>query len=160
MALSNPGAVFDIADDLLAAVAAGFAAVPIALPSRQYVHSGQVAFDCEQLVVSVDGLDHSLAGGDPQVSKCAPPRSINLHVWLIRCVPTHGTDDREPPSESQLTVSAETLLTDLWVLAYVIWNNRASWAERCASILLGPTVVVGPEGRFGGSHASLTVDLI
>lgn len=157
------GLVYEVATEILECTAQRLADYGIDVPDRQYVHLGEVALDCcdpGQLVVTVTGLVHAMPGGGEDVVVCAPPRTVTFDVWLNRCVPGPH-DNGDPPTAEELDESAETLLTDLWALAYVIWDGHRDgcWGERCASVLLGPVLPYGPEGGCGGSHASITMNL-
>ena len=157
------GLVYEVATDILECTAARLTAYGIDVPTRQYVHMGEVALDCcdpGQLVVTVSNLTHAMPGAGEEIAVCSPPRSVTFDVWLNRCVPTLD-DNGDPPTAAELDDSAETLLTDLWTLAYVLWDGYKDgcWGGGCASVLFGPITPYGPEGACGGVHASITLNL-
>lgn len=151
----DPSKLYDTATDLLDSVVTRMEDVyddytpAIELPARQYVHAGEVAFDCEQVVVSVpeQGLTHAFPGEAAAILVCSPPRHVALTVTVVRCVPVMS-DNGDPPTPEALDAAARTTLTDLWTLAYVLWAgyDAGDWGGTCASVLLGPVEVVGPEG--------------
>lgn len=153
--------IFQTASDILDCIVEGFAEANVDLPARQYVHQGEVALDCEQLVVTFSGLVHTLPLGGEEVTNCPPPRSAVFDVWLTRCVPGLK-DGGKDPTAAELTDSAEALQTDAWVLANLLFTTHQAgcWGDTCGGVLLGPVLPYGPEGGHGGSHATLTVNLL
>lgn len=159
----DPSAVYDLATDLLDSVVARMnAELDVQLPPRQYVHAGLVAADCEQVVVAVPepGLAHSFpgftasSGAGADVLVCSPPRHVTLEVWVWRCVPV-TQDNGDSPTTTDLDAAAQVTLADLWTLAYILWLYRDDWKGVCASLLLGPVEVVGPEGGYTAVKATV-----
>lgn len=148
--------IYDIAADLLAALALRLTDPP----ARQYVHAGEPALDCEQLVITVPeaGLQHSFPDQSAKVEFCSPPRHVNLQVWVTRCVPTLQ-DVGDPPTVADLDTSAQVVLGDLWTLAYELWDSYrdGDWGQTCATLLLGPVAVIGPEGGYTSVRADLAL---
>lgn len=158
----DPSKIYDTAADLLDSVVTRMTDVyddyepAVELPDRQYVHAGEVAFDCEQVVVSGMNLTHAFPGEAGAILVCSPPRHVQLDVWIVRCVPTlSGNGD--PPTAAALDASAQIVLKDLWVLAYVLWDGYKAkdWGGDCAAVLLGPVGIVGPEGTHVAVHAQV-----
>lgn len=158
----DPSKIYDLAADLLASVIDRVTDVyddytpAIELPERRYVHAGEVAWDCEQVVVSGGPLTHAFPGEAGEQLVCSPPRHVQLDVWIVRCVPTMG-DNGDPPTTEALDDAARITLTDQWVLSYVLWAYRDDWKGTCASLLLGPVEIVGPEGTYSAVHAPVFV---
>lgn len=158
----DPSKIYDIASDLLDSVVARVEDVfddytpAIVLPARRYVHAGDVAFDCEQVVVTVPeaGLTHAFPGEAAAILVCSPPRHVALEVWVVRCVPTLK-DNGDPPSTVELDAAAYLTLVDMWSLAYVLWAFRDDWSGPCASLLFGPVEIIGPEGAFSAVKATV-----
>lgn len=155
----DPTKLYDTASDLLDSVVARMGTVPITLPVRQYVHAGLIAYDCEQVVVTVPetGVTHSFPGqaaSDNQI--CSPPRHTVLEVHVVRCVPV-PSDNGDPPTVTALDASAQEVLQDLWSLAYVIWEGyrEGDWGSTCSTVSLGPVQVNGPEGGHVGVVATV-----
>lgn len=158
----NKTLLYDTAADVLDSVATRLAAQGITVPTRQYVHAGEVAFDCcDQLVVTVVQLDHAMPGEQATILQCAPPRHANIDVWLTRCVPV-SKDNGDPPTAAELEASAAEVLTDMWSLAYVLWEGYQAhdWGGTCSSVILNAIEAVGPEGGCGGSHAAIDLLII
>lgn len=145
----DPTTVYDIASDLLTSVASRLEDAGLIVPARRYVHAGEIAWDCEQLVVSGGLLSHAFPGEAAKVEFCSPPRHVRFEVSLARCVPSL-TDDGGPPPVDDLDAAASSTLADLWSLSYVLWAGyrAGEWASPCHTLLLGPVAVVGPDGGF------------
>lgn len=158
--------IYDLASSVLASVASRMTAAGDPPPDRRYVHAGEVAFDCEELVVSATVLDHAFPGESPQMHVCAPPRHVVFEVWLIRCAPVQD-DHGNPPSVAELDAAAAQVLTDMWVLPLVLYDGliEHDWGgianceacDACDSVLFSSVEAVGPEGAFGGVKATLAV---
>ncbi len=156
----DTAAVYDLATDILTSVVDRLTGAGIGVPDRRYVHAGEVAFDCEQLVVTIPeaGLTHAFPGESAKVEHCSPPRHVAVEAWLVRCVPSL-TDSGDPPTTGALDAFAAVQLADLWALAYVLWAgyDAGEWASTCATVLMGPVTVVGPEGTHGAVKATVYV---
>ncbi len=161
----DPSKIYDLATDLLDCVVAGMEEVfddylpAIVLPDRQYVHAGEVAWDCPAVTVTVPdgtGVTHAMPGGSPSIAICAPPRHVHLQVSITRCVPI-PSDNGDPPTVEALDAAARLTLTDLWTLAYVLWDTYRDgcWGGSCASVMFGDVVVVGPQG----GHTAVVADV-
>lgn len=143
----DTSAVYDIAANMLASVADRLADAGLTVPDRQYVHGGDIAHDCEQLVVAVTDLVHAFPGEAAAVQFCSPPRHARFAVSLVRCVPV-PQDDGTPPTAEALDDAGAVTAADVWSLAYVLWAGyqAGEWGAACSTLLLGPVAVVGPEG--------------
>lgn len=156
----DPSKIYDIATDLLDSVVARMVDVfddytpAIELPDRRYVHAGDVAFDCEQVVVAGQDLTHAFPGESAAILVCSPPRHVALEVWIVRCVPSLK-DNGDPPTAAELDAAAYQTLVDQWTLAYVLWAFRDDWSGPCASLLFGPVEIVGPEGAYSAVKATV-----
>lgn len=158
----DPSRLYDIAEDLLASVIDRMEDVyddytpAISLPDRRYVHAGDVAWDCEQVVVAGRELTHAFPGQAGEMLICSPPHHYALEVWIVRCVPG-SKDNGDPPTPESLDEAARVTMTDQWVLSYILWANRDDWKGTCASLLLGPVEIVGPTGNFSAVKATVFV---
>lgn len=160
----DPSKVYDTATDILDSVVARLGDLyddytpAIDVPDRQYVHGGDVAWDCEQVVVTVPeaGLTHAFPGEAAAMLVCSPPRHVAFEVWIVRCVPG-PKDNGDPPTVTDLDDAARKTLTDLWVLAYSLWAgyDAGEWGGACASVLLGPVEIIGPEGLYTAVKATV-----
>lgn len=159
--------IYDLASALLVSVADRLDDAGIDVPTRQYVHAGEVALDfvgddcCSQLVVAVLELAHTMPLGDAEIVHCAPMRTVRLDVWLTRCVPTQD-DQARPPSVADLDAASDVILGDLWTLPYVIHAGYTAgeWASLCQSVMFDLVEPYGPAGACGGVHAQVLVQLV
>lgn len=155
------GYLFDIATQALDAVVSRFAAEAVALPDRRYVTAGEVALDCDQVVVEIVRVFTGLPGGEiTEPVSCAVPRSAEMNIWLIRCVPGMS-EDGSAPSASALSDSGEELLTDGWILTWGLLQEYrdGNFLSQCDKLVIGNLTSVGPEGGFGGWALNIQADL-
>lgn len=156
--MTAPTVVFDIAQDILAAVVTGYAANSISLPSRRYVaDGGEVALDCELVAVALGrvfrGSPNSPADSFiPQ--RCVGIRTAEFHVWIVRCA-SAPQDSGDPPSTATIESFSELMMTDAWFLPYALAQSvGAGNLGSCDEMFIGDLTVQGPQGAFVG------VDLI
>lgn len=161
--------IYDTAAALLDAVVAYYAQIatefpsdaPAPLPDRQYVHAGEVSFDCDELVVTGVGLFQ----GQPNLPvdftpiRCEVPRTARLEVWLVRCVP--AIDDDGAPEPAEETESAHDILTDLWMVPQAIFiaykNGTLDLPGRCELLGLGSASIQGPQGAYTATAMEVQV---
>lgn len=153
-------ALYDLARDVLDVVVAGFSAAGVDLPARQYVQAGEVAIDCEQVVVEIGRVFLGLPGQEVASGlKCCPPRSVSVVIWISRCVPTMADDGSTDPDA--LDASSLAILTDGAVLLGTIieaWKD-GTLLSLCDSIAFQGMTPVGPEGGFGGFRLDFQAQL-
>lgn len=137
------------------------------LPTRRYVNFGNVIWDCEQLVVSVErtfGI-----GGDVTQEQFQADygvmalRAVTLAVWIIRCVP--DIDSEGPtiilPTGAEIAAAHEVLSADAdQVLAIFTREQRLHHFAGCESLAFENMTAMGPEGGFGGAVTRLRAGLI
>lgn len=140
MPAENP---FEIGELILEAVEEAFAAASVTLPDRRYVHSGAIAHDCEQVVVSCQGLEREAAIG---------PRASIFDIEIVRCVP--AVSEIGLPTAAALQESAQELLTDARLLFSIV---GAESLRECRTPTVRDFVPIGPEGGFGGWRMRLVV---
>lgn len=149
--------LYDLATALLEHVTQTFATENIDLPTRQYVTTGDVAIDCEQLVVQVGPIRSGLPE-IPEERRLKYPRmmSVDLTVWLTRCVPTQDNQGR-PPTAASLEESSVDLLRD----RVVCWTAAMSsaWRSACQDASGGLGDAHGPEGGYAGCTTRVTVQV-
>lgn len=151
--------IHETGTDVLAAIVAAYEAADVALPERRYVTSGDVAIDCEQVVVSVNRIFPGIPGAEitsADLSQCRGPRVQVMQCYVVRCVPTPEADSGEsyqPPSPAELDASAAELLADAGLLSdgliRHLLENQTEWGDRRAW-RVGDLNSYGPEGGFGG----------
>lgn len=153
--------LYTVANQALEAVVDRFATEGITLPDRQYVTGGLVALDCEQVVVEVVRVYTGTPGAElSDPVSCAVPRSAEMRIWIVRCVPIFK-DNGDPPTQSELDASGEELLTDGWVLVWGLLQEYrdGNFLSQCDKLVIGNLAAVGPEGGFGGWALTIQADL-
>lgn len=147
--------IADLADAMLAAVVDRYAASGVPLPDRQYVHAGEVAYDCEQLVVSLEVIYPGLPGAEDVT---APPRSVGifaatarLGVHLVRCVPKPSNQGKAPSADALQTAGRALLIDSREVLkSLTIAKGEGVFTPLCQTFIYVGTDFVGSEGGFLG----------
>lgn len=131
-------------------------------PPRRYVSVGNPAFDCEQVVVSVDRtLGHA---GDIAQEVTAPlgclvMRAVDIGVWVIRCAPTMN-DDGQAPSAASLEASAAALLRDpVVILNGLVAAHQAGTLAPSRGLGFLNWQALAPEGGFAGGVQRIRLDL-
>lgn len=142
----------NVANDVLTAVVDAFAAANVALPSRRYVHTGAVAHDCEQLVVSTmrNYRGEPLQEAPGRSRGPYEPRSVEVDVALIRCVSVPN-EVGDPPSAATLDGEGEARHADLWIITHGLYlAHKNGELETCQQLAIGDAEAVGPDGGFAG----------
>jgi hypothetical protein len=125
-----------------------------------------VAWDGEQLTVSLMGIDQGKPGGS--VSTNVIPQALMLFasfsVNLIRAIPTIGTEGfaaGEVPTPEDLDASGQQLLDDAaqLVLAASAFHQAYLLTDPGMDMVIGPLSPVGPEGGLAGSRMLVSVSL-
>lgn len=150
----------DFADLLLETVEARFTTAGVVLPERRFTHTGEIAFDCPQLVVSFIRIFNGQPGAEIAGSiPCAMFRSAEFQVLLTRCVPIFD-EAGEPPTPEELSSAANEIAVD----AYVLFNGlveayREGVFSACGNLAIGSVEAVGPDGGAGGVVCTVTVQV-
>ena len=142
----------ELAQTLLDVTVARFTAAGLDVPERQYIHAGEVAFDCPQLVVSFNRVYHGLPAAEVSGEvPCAVFRTAEFQITLNRCVPIFE-DDGDPPDPSDLTAAGIEGMVDAWVLQQSLIEayREGELQEICFNLAVGSVVAIGPEGGVGG----------
>lgn len=161
--MPRPERLYGVARQVLDLVAAALDATPAGAPDRRYVSDGPlVAWDCEQLVVAVEGTvshDGDLMVETPGPVNCLVMRAATLGVWIVRCAPT-VEDDGTPPPADDIDANAAVMLADPTVMldAIVTAYQAGELAGAFGLALLGWDGV-GPEGGLVGGVLRVRVDL-
>lgn len=136
-------AASDKAQAILDAVVAAFGQQGVALPDRRYLHIGQAAHDCEQLVVSFEQMYIGTPGDQAQLpQKCDAPWSVVFSVQLVRCVPGVGRAGAAP-TEADLTTNAVTMMQDAAILFDAGLHAVDDWNG-----ILSDITVTDPQGKM------------
>jgi hypothetical protein len=149
-----------LAADLLSAVVAHFAASDRPLPERRYVSGGEptaVAWDCEQLTVTIQGIGWGVAEESYPVtmqannSRGLAQRHVVYDVELVRCTPDTSTIRDGVPDMDTLNAWGLGILRDMGLLsqATVAFGNTL----RSKGAVVRPGIVnpAGPSGGFVGA---------
>lgn len=160
-------------ESILAAIQEHYAATApaVALPDRQYLAPGapdQIAWDCEQLVVSVAGIGWGQApsaGQSPspkigtQVSVTAV-RHVIYDVSLVRCTPSDGDIDTGLPDPADIHAAGQAFMTDMGLMSQALVVACATvraGLDRSALVEPGAVNPAGPSGGFHGMSAQIAV---
>lgn len=141
---------------LLDAVVEGYGEAGITLPERQLVADGHpIAHDCELVVVSLSRTYRGTPAGitpPVQPQRCMSLRTAEYHVWIVRCT-SSPQDSGDAPTVSTVQSFAAPILTDAWLLPYVIQTAalEGSLGAPCDNILVAQLTGLTPSGGFGGS---------
>jgi hypothetical protein len=160
-------------ETILAAVQDHYAATSpaVLLPERQYVAPGapdQIAWDCEQLVVSVAGVGWGQA---PSAAQSPSPkigshvsvtavRHVIYDVSLVRCTPSEGDPDTGLPSATDIHAAGLAFMTDMGLLSQALVVACATvraGLDRSALVEPGAVNPAGPAGGYHGMSAQIAV---
>lgn len=155
---------YDLARSAFDAIVTGWPADPdvaLPLPDRRYVAFGQIAWDCEQLVVS--GLRSFITDGDVAVEQVVSGpvffnRAVELVVSIVRCVPVvdNSGDEILFPDPDAIETSALVAFTDEETIRDVLISaQEARTLAVPGGLAFGNWVTEGPLGGLGGG--TLTV---
>lgn len=132
------------------------------LPSRRSVQTGDVSYECEELIVQ-GGLIYP---GVPGARLPGPPPgniytfAFDLAVHLVRCFPV-GNAQGDPPDGPALTAASLAVAGDTVALTDAFWNAMASnsIADACDIVHFSGIGFSGPGGGVIGAVLGLSVQL-
>jgi hypothetical protein len=171
-------AVGDIARMILDGVVAHYDAVDAAcakpsgranLPRRRIIAPGNprlIAWDCEQVVVTMSGIGVGQApgeGGRP-AGRGNPISATGLRhavfaVQVVRCTP-ESRDGTTPPPEQEVTDAGLAYLRDAGLLSQAlvdVCTNVAGGLPIGSRVVPGAVEALGPEGGFAAVEGALAV---
>lgn len=163
--------LLSIGAGILADVRAFFASNNVDLPDRYYLAPGApglIAWDCEQLVVSLAGvlwgINEDATQPIPQVGGGAGIFEIRHAQWsvqLVRCTPAMS-DGGDPPAPASIQAAGELFVTDAGMLSQYLVNLASfpqshSWLPVGALAKAGNVVALGPSGQYHGFEGTFTV---
>ena len=152
---------------LLTSLVDYWAAAGVELPERQCLAPGApglIAWDCEQLVVSLGqiGLGTAEDSGlrSPQVGSPAGllVRYAQWSIQLVRCTP-RPDDEGNPPPVADIGAAGLDALVDAGLLSQFVTNtaeNPPDWLDLGGEARAGGVVSLGPAGNYHGYEATLT----
>lgn len=154
--------VYDVAQSILDTLVVAFDDAGVLLPDRQYVHVGEVAYDCEQLVVTFTDMNKGLAAApETTVVRWAHPTIAGYEIHLVRCVP--GIDEDGVPTVSELEAAALQTGIDSWLVGTTLplaVKAKTFPPTPCQLVALGELVVNGPLGNMVGVSLPVDVGLV
>jgi len=140
------------------------------LPGRQIIAAGdmrQVAWDCEQMSVSLAGIGMDVPDTTPATPgrlKAASLRHAAFVVQVVRCAAVGITTASgvQPPKAEQITAVGTQALRDAGLVSQALfeWCTRAVSTAGPMGILAatpGDVVPVGPEGGYVAVEGSVMV---
>jgi hypothetical protein len=144
-------------DGILSRIETVFQTYNVPLPSRRYWTMGEVAVDCEQVVVNFLQMYLGTPGDEqsgPQ--RCHVPRTATVIISISRAVATVGQNGR-PPSGDRITESSHASAIDAWVLMECI-KEFDQWDDTGYGLGVIATMdSSGPEGGFQTVNMQLTL---
>jgi hypothetical protein len=144
-------------DGILEKVCTVFQSYNVQLPARRYWTLGSPAIDCDQVVVSFNGMYLGAPGsqvGDPQ--RCNMPRTATVTITVARNVPVVGQNGR-PPAPEKIELASTVSAIDAWVLMESL-NLFDQWNDGSYGLGVIATVdVAEPEGGFQIVSMDLTL---
>ena len=110
-----PGSVATIGRALLDRVVCLYAHMEVELPERRIWAAGEVPYDCNQLIVSLDGLSEGLLNTDSQPpSPCNVPVNATFNITVVRCYPVDPKGNPTKPED--LAKAADAAAIDAYLL--------------------------------------------
>lgn len=136
------------------------------LPARQVVSGGDirlVAWDCDQMTVSLAGIDIDVPANlptTPGILKAASLRHVALTVQIVRCTAQMDTKGRVDPAE--ITKRGLQAMRDAGLLSQILfeWTTRAVSTAGPMGVLaaaVGAVIPVGPLGGLAGVEGQAVV---
>lgn len=143
--------LYDIAKSILSAIETAYTNNGISLPTRRFVHQGEVAFDCDQIAVTILAVNQGLPGFEiTSPVRCGLPLFARLQAVIIDCVP--GLEESgQSPGHIKLDNAAKNLATKGWVALTGIRDaHRANKITSCDQLRTVSMTAIGPEGGVAG----------
>lgn len=144
-------------DGILSRVETVYQTYNVPLPQRRYWTMGEVAVDCEQVVINF--LQMYLGTPGDEVSspqRCNVPRTATVIISVSREVPTVGQNGKAP-SADRITLASNTSAIDAWVLMECI-KEFDMWDDTGYGLGVIATLdSSGPEGGYQTVNLQLTL---
>lgn len=152
----DPDLLFTMAGDVLQAVVDHYADAGVSLPGRQYVSSGGVAWDCEQVVVAIERTYGVAAGAIDETLESHPRmvghtlRSATAAVSIVRCAPEVDEETAMPSIVNEEAVAEIVLRDAMLIPAALIAAERRGDLRGCHGLVVEGWDSAGPEGALVG----------
>jgi hypothetical protein len=90
----------------------------VTLPTRQYITTGEIVYDCEEVVVSLGGLTLGSVAFEFDLQGCdvsSAPKKITVTVVIVRCMKVMNDNGTMIPA-TKMTEKILNVTPDGWVL--------------------------------------------
>lgn len=161
--------VATLGQQLLAAVEQHYAATDNPLPERRGIVPGDprtVAWDCEQLTISLVGIGwgQALDASQPSPPASSPVSALALRhavlaVTLVRCTPS-PTRDGTAPAMAILNAAGLAYLRDAGMISQAVVEFVSRLRQGLgpeALVQIGAVEPIGPSGGFHGLECTVAV---
>lgn len=151
----------DLAQAMLDAIVARYQVNGLELPKRRYIHAGEVAYDGEQLVVTLDSTHPGMPGNETPVAAFnGGPFTLTarLDVHLLRCAP-QPTGQQAAPTADALAAAGREALIDSRECVKALTSSQHTLTPLCQLFAFAGGRFVGPEGKYLGVVTSCDVQL-
>lgn len=167
MAVPDPGKLFELGCQLLAAAEACLVDNGITVPDQVYITPCEPdLLCCSTLAVHPTGID--MLEENPAQRNCVVRRELTFDLWISRCVLVFSNEGKLPklgscadPAPGTVAGDALAILTDRWVLLQCLFSELRSLEESpwCCQPL--SFVVIEPicEGNCAGTRFEITITI-
>lgn len=163
--MTDPQQPITLARAILQHVGAYYTTNNVPIPARQYVSPGLPAWDCEQVVVTVER--QSPVAGDPtlegptavQADPAFHMRAATIAITVVRCVPVLG-EQGELTSTDDEEDAAELILADaghVWLAIVQALDDGD--LPGCGAVAFVSWDGLGPEGGLAGGLLRILASL-
>lgn len=159
-----------MAESILGSITDHYTAAGVTLPARRYVAPGdptQIAWDCEQLVVAIQGIGWGQApdAGPPSPRIGTPVSALAMRhaiyvVQLVRCTPSEGDPQTGLPDEADIHAAGLAFMTDMGLMSQALMVACATirtGLDRTGLVQPGAVNPDGPSGAFHGMSAQIAI---
>lgn len=158
-----------IAQATLAAVVDHYASAGVQLPGRRIIAAGAtrgVAWDCDQVVVTCQGLGTGTLAGSGATAKPTGNPSSTLQVpyaimgvQIVRPHPESEDEGRTPPSARAVTDAGLASMRDVALMTQALMAlcGRSGALKDHGTARVLDVVTLGPDGFYSGVEGSFSV---
>lgn len=130
------------------------------MPTRRYIATGDVAYDCNEFIVHGVRIFQGFPGLQlPQRTLDSSVWSLELGVSVVRCVPVPSAS--AVPSAEALDASGKASLADGGALMRAAVGARKAGVllAPCSDVEIGPVTYGVPQGGLVGVTLTMTAQL-